>query len=190
MKRLVENINKEYVAHIEKIKKISLYEENNSGNKKDKPYMVQFVLPDESYEVIVVKNLEKLSASLSYSKNTPSDCDYIIINLIEKEIYYIELKASNNFKLKKVSKQFLSGQQWLKHFCFCSDIENEDLETFTSFNVWWEFANGRLCSVIEPHYTEETNILKVQGSIFILSKIQHMISHSINQNAMLVSQKH
>lgn len=174
MIRLSKNIKKEYISHKKHVEKLELYEENKSGNKKDKPYTAHLKLSDEKSEVIIVKNLEKLSANLSYSNKTPSDCDFIIINLTEEEIYYIELKASNQHKRHEIKKQFYSGEQWLKHFCFCSGVDDDELESFKVFNIWWQFAQGR-CSRQDPEYDKENNILKVKGGILLLGKMQNVI---------------
>ncbi|MBS7334476.1 MAG: hypothetical protein KIG88_12875 [Weeksellaceae bacterium] len=173
MINLAKNIDNKYITHNESINEhLMLFEKNDSGNKKDKPYTGYLKKSGTDQDFLIITDLEDLSRKLSYSKNTPSDCDYIFINLKKKEIYFIEFKASNQFSLNKVKKQLLSGRKWLDHFCFCSDIDESILQSFRTYNIWWEH-DGRACRSIAPFYSEEENIIKVKGSILVVSKIRH-----------------
>lgn len=173
MINLVQNIDNKYVT-LDKSndKNLILFEKNDSGNKMAKPYTGYLKKSSTDKDYLIISNLEDLSSKLSYSKNTPSDCDYVFINLEKKEIYFIELKASNQFLLKNVKKQLLSGRKWLEHFCFCSDIDESMLQNFRSYNIWWEH-DARLCRTIQPFYSKEENIIKIKGSTLMVSKIRH-----------------
>jgi len=177
---LAENINESYIEHDSSSdENLVLYEKNDSGNLKDKPYSGIFKKSRRDKDYLVLKNINELSSKLFYSKNTPSDCDYILINLEKKEIYYIEFKASNGFTKKSVEKQILAGHKWLEHFCFCSDVDLTILSEFKKYNIWWEY-DKRMCRSIEPFCLSDSDIIKVQGNIFCVSKIRHYMRNRIN----------
>lgn len=177
MINLVKYIDEEFIDHDKSINNnLVLYEKNDSGHEKDKPYSGYLKKSNSDKDYLIISNLENLTSNLFYSKKTPSDCDYIFINLEKKEIYFIEFKGSNQFLFKDVKKQLLSGQKWLEHFCFCSEIDENALKEFKTYNIWWEYSS-RACRSIEPFYCEDEDIIKIKGNIFIVSKLRHYMKN-------------
>lgn len=172
MNKLIEVLKEQYVTYEVGNKQLELYEQNNSGNSKDKPYTGKIQVADD-IEFLILKDINHLVHNIQYTKKTPPDCDYILINLTEKEIYFIELKGSSNFQLNNVKKQLQAGQKWLEHLCFCSSINEDLLDQFDRFQIWWEH-DLRMCQVIEP-FCQESGILKIKGNVLVLSKLQVMV---------------
>jgi len=172
MNKLREVVKKTYISHEIGKKQLKLHEQNKSGKSKDKPYTGKIQVADD-IEFLLLRDINHLVHNIKYTNKTPPDCDYILINLTEKEIYFIELKGSSKFQLNKVKKQLQAGQKWLEHLCFCSSVDEQELNQFKRFQIWWEY-DVRMCQVIEPFH-KESGILKIQGNVLILSKLQIML---------------
>ncbi|MFJ7841285.1 hypothetical protein ACIQXG_17735 [Lysinibacillus sphaericus] len=102
---------------IENQNKLNLVEE------KGDQYEVTIKVDKEESKFLVIHKLEDLKKEFAlYLKQHPKDCDYIILDLIEKIVYVIELKdtdySSGNFM-----KQIRSGEYWLEHLLFCCKLE-------------------------------------------------------------------
>ncbi|MDA1758587.1 hypothetical protein J8Y17_01620 [Bacillus cereus] len=97
--------------------------EMNLVEHKGKQYQVTIKVDKEENKFLVIHNLEDLKKDhASYLKQHPKDCDYIILDLIEKIVYVIELKdtdiTNSNFM-----KQLRAGEYWLEHLLFCCQLE-------------------------------------------------------------------
>jgi len=109
MNKLREVVKKTYISHEIGKKQLKLHEQNKSGKSKDKPYTGKIQVADD-IEFLLLRDINHLVHNIKYTNKTPPDCDYILINLTEKEIYFIELKGSSKFQLNKVKKQLKQGK--------------------------------------------------------------------------------
>ena len=78
-------------------------------------------------EMIIVSP-EEIKKRTNYIKRNalPKDCDYVLIDIVDKIIFYIELKNSNSSSTAlEVSQQLKDGEWWIQHLFYLMGIENE-----------------------------------------------------------------
>lgn len=108
------------------VRKILLTEE------KGREYEVQLNVSRAENRFLLINNLEELKKEYAtYLKQHPKDCDYIILDLYEKNIFLIELKDTDVTNVD-IMNQLNAGQKWLEHLLFCCDCTDSilDWETF------------------------------------------------------------
>ena len=76
-------------------------------------------------------------------------------------------------EFRKGAFDFQTSQQ---NLCFCSEIDENALKEFKTYNIWWEYSS-RACRSIEPFYCEDEDIIKIKGNIFIVSKLRHYMKN-------------
>lgn len=101
--------------------------------EKDEPYKVTLkITRSGDTKFLVIKDIEKLKLNeAKYLKEAPQDCDYIIIDLIKKEIYLIELKKGDKTNVWMM-EQLIAGEKWLKHILFCCQCD----DAFNFIDEW------------------------------------------------------
>lgn len=172
MKKIIDNfekhISQDYYACVN-AKIISLNEKNTGGKKGE--YNVDFNIDDS---LIVIRDIEKLkmTKNSNYIKAPPSDCDYILLSLNKKKIYFIELKDTD-IKKTKVKKQIVAGHNWLNHLLFCADLHEKIIEDWKKINICVRYKSGR--PSLQKSNTSEVQGEKIHfviGNKFILNKFR------------------
>ncbi|MFP7254990.1 hypothetical protein SFC02_11870 [Terribacillus goriensis] len=92
------------------------------SEEKGKQYKVVVKVDKEISKLLVIHNLEILKKENAlYLKQHPKDCDYIILDLIDKIVYVIELKDTE-ISNSSFMKQLKAGEYWLDHLLFCCQM--------------------------------------------------------------------
>lgn len=110
-------IKNDFFHLAENQKKLHLKEE------KGTPYEVLLNIDRHTSKFLVIHNLEMLKKEQAlYLKQHPKDCDYILMDLIEKVVYLIELKDTDTTNASFI-QQLTAGEYWLQHLLFCCRSE-------------------------------------------------------------------
>lgn len=86
-------------------------------------------------EMLIIKPEEiKSRSTYIQTRAQPKDCDYILIDIEDKNIFFIELKLSPSTSTAlQVSKQLKAGELWLKHIFYIIGMEGE----YSHFNKFF-----------------------------------------------------
>lgn len=118
--QFTKHLKEDYFYIVEDKRSLLLIE--NKGEK----YEVKMSLDSSNNKFLVIHRLEDLkSRDARYLKQSPKDCDYILLDLINKKIYIIELKNTPT-TASEFQKQIDAGLNWLRHLLFCCNISLDD----------------------------------------------------------------
>lgn len=172
MNELVEKFEKhisyKYYKHVDG--SVVTLVEDNIGGRKGK-YQVRFNIDDE---LIMIKDIEKmkLTKNSNYIIHPPSDCDFVLISMSKKKIYFIELKDTQFDKLE-VKEQLQSGQKWADHLLFCANLTNIVDEHWKKINICVKYCHSRPSTTkIKPEEIQDEKIYFVKGNFFNLNKFR------------------
>lgn len=131
---------------------------------KGKPYKVSLKITRSDSEFLIIKDIEKLKIQdATYIKQSPKDCDYIVIDLMKQVIFLIELKDTD-ITNTEMMKQLIAGEQWLRHILFCCQCEEE-----IDFSEWEIRRVGIRYLDVRPPKKERPH--KSRGNIIYLDDI-------------------
>ncbi|GEK34839.1 hypothetical protein [Kurthia sibirica] len=69
------------------------------------------------------------SKSLYLTDEKRKDCDFVIMDILRKKVYFIELKSSTDAASSKhINEQLLCGEFWWKHLAFCMKIDSNEYD--------------------------------------------------------------
>lgn len=115
-----ENLKPTYYEELRDVNYILLEE------KKGEKYIVEFNIATKPNHFLIIKDLEDLKMQeAKYLINKPQDCDYIILDILKKIVYFVELKDTKITNAGFV-EQLVAGERWLSHLLFCCRCEGED----------------------------------------------------------------
>lgn len=110
--------NTQDVYSVEKAGRIPLKEE-----EQGEVYSIEFKYRTQA-DAIIVLVPSKIKEAISFLKQLPKDCDYIIVDVERKKIFCIELKKSTNNKRQDILSQVKGGEYILNMMAFLSQSVN------------------------------------------------------------------
>lgn len=172
MSEIVEKFNKhisyKYFVHV-KDKSVTLREENEGGKKG--AYNVKFAIDDE---LIVIKDVEEMKkrTNSNYIVDPPSDCDFILISIMKRKLYFVELKDTK-VNHEEVKNQLVAGVKWADHLLFCANLNSLIDESWTKVNICvrHDYARPSL-GKIKPEQIQGEKVYFVRGNTFTLNKFR------------------
>lgn len=115
-------------------------------------------------EMVVIKPGEiKRHSTYINLRFLPKDCDYVLIDIEDKNIFFIELKQSSGTSTaSKVAEQLKGGVAWIEHLFFIMGIKDE-YEDFSKFFIH-SACNSRARSKRNYLGTKKNGVYKINGS--------------------------
>lgn len=119
-------------------------------------------------EMIVIKPGEiKRHSTYINERFFPKDCDFVLIDIEDKNIFFIELKQSSGTSTAaKVAEQLKGGEAWIEHLFFIMGIKDE----FEDFSKFYIHSACKSRARIKRNYLEnkKNGVYKINGPLLNL----------------------